>query len=480
MAPIRRKCIGQVQSKAIKMKLLRKLESSAARLERLTALRKSSSLSRATESAQQRAIRLQTMAERSSTTRAAETDEQRVHRLSSAAARVMATRNAESEQQHANRLQSMAERASTSRAEETEYRRVTRLQAMASRASTSRAAETEDQRTNRLRDASMRAAASRAEETSQQRDSRLRCMAERASTSRAEETGHQRTLRLQRVRESARELRSRHLSNLISEGFHYDPHKDYMQHDEVVIGRMELVCVHCHAKKFKSEPPGLCCSNGKVKLIQLVSPPEDLLRYTSGDTPESKHFLKNIRKYNSSFQMTSFGATSVVEQSGFPSTFTVQGQIYHRAGSLLPLPDQPPKFLQLYFIGNDEVQTDQRCTYILGTRRPIVLNLQKMFEEHNDLIKTFKTALYRMPTDDYKLVIRADRRPPGEHERRFNAPEVDDVAVVISGDDCDRRDIVIQKRSDGLLRISETHRSYDALQYPVIFPRGEDGYQIQL
>jgi hypothetical protein len=62
---------------------------------------------------------------------------------------------------------------------------------------------------------------------------------------------------------------------------------------------------------------------------------------------ESKNFLGDIRKHNSCFQMTSFGATFVVEQPRFPSTFTVRGQIYHKASSLLSLPDQTPKFLQL-------------------------------------------------------------------------------------------------------------------------------------
>jgi hypothetical protein len=118
---------------------------------------------------------------------------------------------------------------------------------------------------------------------------------------------------------------------------------------------MEMVCSHCQAKKFKSESPGICCKHGKVKLCQLQPPPQELLTYTSGDMAESKHFLSNIRKYNTCFQMTSFGATSVVEQPGFLSTFTVRGQIYHEMGSLLSLPDQPPKFLQLYFIGNEQV-----------------------------------------------------------------------------------------------------------------------------
>ncbi|KIH67100.1 hypothetical protein ANCDUO_02572, partial [Ancylostoma duodenale] len=180
--------------------------------------------------------------------------------------------------------------------------------------------------------------------------------------------------------------------------------------------------------------------------------------------------------------MTSFGATATVQEPGFMPTFKVKGQIYHRIGSLLPLPDENPKFLQIHFTGEEEQQVDQRCGNIGGTRRNIVLNLQRMFHQHNSLVKLFKTSLERMPTDEYKIVIRADKRPVGEHERRFNAPTVNEVAVVIVGedDDVDRRDIIIQKRNDSLQCISETYRSYDALQYPVIFWEGEDGYHFNL
>lgn len=64
----------------------------------------------------------------------------------------------------------------------------------------------------------------------------------------------------------------------------------------------------------------------------------------------------------------------------------------------------------------------------------------------------------------------------GEHQRRFNIPTVDEVAIVISGNEFGKRDIILQKRDDSLKRVAETHRSYDALQYPLIFPKGEDGY----
>lgn len=43
----------------------------------------------------------------------------------------------------------------------------------------------------------------------------------------------------------------------------------------------------------------------------------------------------------------------------------------------------------------------------------------------------FQTALERMPSDDHRIVIRADKTPVGEHARRFNAPTMDEVAIVI-------------------------------------------------
>lgn len=83
----------------------------------------------------------------------------------------------------------------------------------------------------------------------------------------------------------------------------------------------------------------MCCGNGKVQLPLLNEPPEPLKSYMDGFTSISKHFLKNIRKYNAGFQMTSFGATHVENDSQYLPTFKVQGQIYHQIGSLLPEPE---------------------------------------------------------------------------------------------------------------------------------------------
>lgn len=79
-----------------------------------------------------------------------------------------------------------------------------------------------------------------------------------------------------------------------------------------------------------------------------------------------------------------------------------------------------------------------------------------------------------MPTDDHKIIIKAD------NNGRYSAPTVGEVAIVVAGDNREPRDIIIHRRNNELTCISETHRSYDALQYPIIFWQGENGYHFNI
>lgn len=158
----------------------------------------------------------------------------------------------------------------------------------------------------------------------------------------------------------------------------------------------------------------------------------------------------------------------------------IQGQIYHQTGSLLPMPDNDYTFLQIYFMGNSARKVDQRCAYNNSVKRSIVEQLQIFFHQHNELIALFRTALDRMPSDNHKIVIRADKAPAGQHAGRFNAPTIDEVAIVIVGENLDNRVIVLHRRNNQLQRVSETHRSYEALQYPILFWQGEDGYHFSM
>uniref|UniRef100_A0A0K8VWV8 Helitron helicase-like domain-containing protein n=1 Tax=Bactrocera latifrons TaxID=174628 RepID=A0A0K8VWV8_BACLA len=210
--------------------------------------------------------------------------------------------------------------------------------------------------------------------------------------------------------------------------FDYDSSIDYNVHE--YIGMMDVVCTHCEAAKFSGETSGICCANGKVKLPEVEPPPEPLQSLIFETSPGSK--LLHLH-YNSSFQMTSLCATKIIRDQFMP-TFKIQGQIYHLAGSLLPLPDDSHQFLKIYFIGDKNRELNQCCTIGSHTKREILCELQDFFHQHNELVQLFKAAMDRLPSDNHRIVIRADKTPTGEHSRRFNAPTIDEVAIVIVGD----------------------------------------------
>ncbi|GJU15981.1 reverse transcriptase domain-containing protein [Tanacetum coccineum] len=65
------------------------------------------------------------------------------------------------------------------------------------------------------------------------------------------------------------------------------------------------------------------------------------------------------------------------------------------------------------------------------------------------------------------------------NSRQYNTPTVGEVAALIAndfGDDEPTRDIIVNKKDSEPKRISELHTSYMALQYPLLFLYGEDGY----
>lgn len=312
--------------------------------------------------------------------------------------------------------------------------------------------------------------------------------------------------RLTRIRRAVQEMENA--------AFAYNSDIDYSAYGN--IGGMTVICPHCDAAKFNGETAGMCCANGKVKLPAFETPPDPVRSLIFGTIPASKHFLSHIQEYNAAFQMTSFGATKIIRDNFMPTfkvissngisyencnkicsffdifrnsdptsyyisnILQIQGQIYHRTGSLLPFPDAEHQFLQIYFIGDNNRELDRRCAIASCAKRQIIANLQAFFHQHNELIRLFKTALDIMPSDDHKIVIRADKTPFGEHARRFNAPTIDEVSIVIVGEQFQSRDIVLHRRNEQLQRVSELHRSYDALQYPILHWKGDDGYHINI
>ncbi|CDY44605.1 BnaA04g09850D [Brassica napus] len=271
-------------------------------------------------------------------------------------------------------------------------------------------------------------------------------------------------------------------------------------------GDPKYTCTHCGAmmwygerlnKRRNAKIPtfSLCCMQGQVQLPLLKEPPSVLKKLMEGDDSESKHFQKNMRPYNMIFSFTSLGGKveRSVQKGKGPPMLVLQGENYHLMGILTPNNDSQAKFGQLY-IADTENEVENRANCLSSgksgfnskkkdnLRKDIIEKLMKMLDEVNPYVKKFRTARDRFhiaPEDSFHMRIVSDRSKDG---RTYNTPTASEVAALIPGDfnlDMDKRDIVLQQKSGNLLRINEIHASYLALQYPLLFTYGEDGFRLE-
>lgn len=103
-----------------------------------------------------------------------------------------------------------------------------------------------------------------------------------------------------------------------------------------------------------------------------------------------------------------------------------------------------------------------------------------MIDQHNVLAQSFrKVRDLSMEDQNINFCLRL-MRSRSKDARLYNRPSCDEVAALIIGDynNLERgRDIIVEKHGTGLERIHETQTTFIPLQYPLMFPYGEDGYQ---
>ncbi|KAF0774748.1 hypothetical protein AaE_001552, partial [Aphanomyces astaci] len=397
-------------------------------------------------------------AQRQARAREAETPEETQERRAVAAERQARARAEETAVQVQQRRELDAQRQARARkqesAEESQLRRDMDAQRQA------RAREQESAEESQLRrdmDA-QRQARVREQESAEESQLRRDMDAQRQAEARREESVEEAVRRRNTNAERMAAARFRKIEHFVRAGLNYSPHVDYAASIAVSVGDMDVKCRYCDALKFKGEAIGMCCIGGKVHLERLPQPPPflEMLLFTQSDI--SKMFWKYIRKYNSMFQMTSFGADTIDLGQGFMPTCRIQGQVYHRIGSLLPQVGQEAKYLQIYFTDNKDEEIERRMN-ALGmdqTHREIVVELQNMLDERNHLVRQFKSK-FRALEPSHRLRICADKTPPNEHDRRYNAPITSEVAIILAGDTTSNRDIVIEQRDGRLKRIAETN-----------------------
>ncbi|KAF7820632.1 uncharacterized protein G2W53_026087 [Senna tora] len=229
------------------------------------------------------------------------------------------------------------------------------------------------------------------------------------------------------------------------------PHSNKLSQEYVDIGLPTYECEHCGAifwyeesinksRNTKNPKFSLCCLQGKVQLPKRRDPPK---------------ILENLLVNNDSRRDLLSGA------------------------------DETPRFSQLYIYDIDnEVFDRMRNASSSATEDPsdasVVMQLSQMLDSINPLVKVFRSVKDHpslSSRDSLRLKL-IKKRTTGA--RIYNLPTADEVVALIVGDfdpENVEKDIIVEERSETLKRIDELHPLYLPMQYPLMFPRGEDGYR---
>ncbi len=426
-----------------------------------------------------------------------------VKRLERDRLRKAISRSQESPQQREQRLAKVRSRAFTRRTRETSQDRQLRLAALRRHAHLRSGRELAEARARRLADLRHRARIHAQTESPAARCARMADMQERfhnrlaneapeeAAQQRArdqlpasQEDDDQRRRRLRRERFQSAANKNNNTTTLKDwqrSAFDYTAAMVILTLDVLQIGEMKKKCNYCQALLFPGETSSLCCANGAVRLPPLPDIPNEL------DTlMASRAFRTNIRAYNSAFQFTSIEANEI-HLPGYNPSYIVQGQLYHRIGSLMPDAGQPHNFAQIYWLGGQANQVARRHELFPQLDNVALLSLTTMFHRDNALVRGFIMAIEQaeaLNIEEYKIILHAHKQPQGEHERRYNIPTCNEVAALIINEEGGRRDLIMQRRvpagENPYQRLSETHRYYDPMQYPLLFPHGDSGYEFHI
>ncbi|XP_046655037.1 uncharacterized protein LOC124348808 [Daphnia pulicaria] len=503
---------ARLQSQALRMRILRQDESKEERSARLRDQALRQKALRNEESEAEQSARLQEQSLRQSSLRSEETEAEKAARLREQSLRQSSLRNEELEAEKVARMREQSLRQRCLRNEEIEAEKRARLQDKLVRQEDLRDNESEDSNFSRLQAQSSRQEVEgRVNHPEYMADYRATENEEEAAARREENRCRmelRRELEDQRERENE-ELRARDaldhgeiipIENEEEEALrlqlmterdrrgnprtHRQACKEIVVEDRVHLhdcGDLTKICSECDAKHFAKEMPKdkkfqQCCAKGNVIIPPAKPCPEPLASLLQNRHPKSKHFMKQIRNYNSAHAFASMGANfcQVAARPVYASMVRFTTKL------LLSATD---------FRANIEMMS--------GCCRTLMEELDAMLREKNPYALTYK-MMRRVLEEEYVqreaenlphytvgMIITCDRR--NVDQRRYNCPTVNEIAVVFKSTDGEppayrdiRGHLYIPVRGRRFIQIDTIKVMCDPMCYPLLFPNGDDGWHINM
>lgn len=315
---------------------------------------------------------------------------------------------------------------------------------------------------------------------------------------------------------------------------------DVVVHDA---GELVNICTYCGAKFFTGEN-FYCCRGGLIKLPELEEYPLFLKELLTGqaqtapristaniDLSEDDHEIsdsdgeneggrnrdstshndKNLREfkrlskryrrdimiYNNMFSFACFGATVHYPPGGnFSNIYIIRGLIYYAIRDITPAL-QNPKYGQLYFLGAEESVPKRAERLPRGCDIVLINQIENLLRQINPYAAMYMSLrekmhleqqrmLNQIPQQNIGIICLTINENPQLDRRRYNIPRnVGEVAVIYEGTDgelppCNDLRVFLRDDPSALTFLNTGSCHLDPLCFPLLFPKGELGWQIDI
>lgn len=223
-------------------------------------------------------------------------------------------------------------------------------------------------------------------------------------------------------------------------------------------GLLDNICPHCCAHFWQDENFS-CCDKGQIHFCTEQSVSSEIQNLLS-----STHFMDHIRQYNTAMAMASVGHDAKI-LSGGPSSVILSGKTFHRvAGGLFAGNGWNANFSQIYLLDSEEASNVRNELHHNALRTPVLAQLHNVMLRDNPWVRQFrKAAIEAVPL-----------------QWKWDGSDVNNAMVLGSmiAAPGENRNIIIQLHDAPPQLISDLHRLYHPLAYPILFPSGMTGWYL--
>jgi hypothetical protein len=230
-------------------------------------------------------------------------------------------------------------------------------------------------------------------------------------------------------------------------------------------------------------------------LLELLGPIPTLLNnMLIGDrnNERNRNYQDRISNFNAALGFASRYAAIPEPLPNGPYCNRIHGNVYHTFGGLAPMPNEPPRYNQLYILdGQQALDERMRIPHNAECLPDLMQELDRMLREINPYCETFRTTNEVLANQEALLagqdvqlpVVRMYLTRRNQNHRYELPVGTTELAIVFDGIDGlppAGQYLTVYPTAEERRQLHWCDPNRDPMVYPLLFPNGEQGFRLYM